>query len=139
MRYYKYLILNRETPTSIYRNRCWQIYKELKLEKMKECLTYLIGKKDWSSFRDSECQAKSPIKTISSVSLNKEDDFIVFEISAKSFLHHMIRNIIGTLVDVGLNKTTVENFKKIIDSKNRSNAGITAPPQGLYFLKVDYS
>ena len=137
-RYYKYIILNRDSPTAIYRNKCWQIYKKLNFSKMKKCLKFLIGKKDWSSFRDSECQAKSPIKTINQVKLKKKEDFIIFEISAKSFLHHMIRNIIGTLINVGLNKISINDFEEIIKLKDRTKAGITAPPYGLYFVKADY-
>ena len=105
---------------------------------MKKCLKFLIGKKDWSCFRDSECQALSPIKTIDNVELTKENDIITFYISAPSFLQHQVRNIVGTLVDVGLQKKTVNDFEKIIESKDRSKAGQTAPAQGLYFIKADY-
>lgn len=137
-RFYRYRILNRRQPTALDNNRVWQVYRELNLDRMNEALKFLVGKKDWSSFRDSECQAKSPIKTIDKVNLTKVGDEIIFEIEAKSFLHHMVRNIVGTLVDVGLEKTTVEEFEKIIEAKDRTKAGPTAPAQGLYFVKTEY-
>ena len=137
-RYYRYKILNRRYPTALENNRVWRVYRELNFNDMHDSLKFLVGKRDWSSFRDSECQAKSPIKTIDRVNLYKIGDEIIFEIEAKSFLHHMVRNIVGTLVDVGLGKTTVNQFKEIIDAKDRTKAGPTAPPQGLYFIKTDY-
>ncbi|MDD2840033.1 MAG: tRNA pseudouridine(38-40) synthase TruA [Rickettsiales bacterium] len=136
-RYYKYFILNRQQPSAV-NNKVWQIGKNLNFEKMKEALPLLVGKRDWTSFRDSECQAKSPIKTIEKVNLIKNGDEIIFEIKAKSFLHHMVRNIIGTLVDVGLNKTTIEKLKEIIEAKDRTKAGPTAPPQALFLIQIDY-
>ena len=138
MRYYKYIILNRQQPTALYSKRVWQVFKKLNFDAMNDCLQYLIGKKDWSSFRDSDCQANTAIKTISGVSIIKDNDKIIFTINAKSFLHHIVRNIVGTLVEVGLEKISVEDFKSIIEAKDRKKAGPTAPPQGLYFVKVDY-
>ncbi len=137
-RFYRYRILNRRQPTALDNNRVWQIFRELNLDKMNEALQFFIGKRDWSSFRDSECQAKSPIKTIDKSTLSKIGDEIIFEIEAKSFLHHMVRNIVGTLVDIGLEKTTIEQLKEIIDAKDRTKAGPTAPAQGLYFVKTEY-
>jgi len=137
-RYYKYRILNRRQPTAIDNNRVWQVFKELDFEKMQNSLQFLVGKRDWSSFRDSECQAKSPIKTIDKVGLVKNGDEIIFEIEAKSFLHHMVRNIVGTLIDVGLKKITVQEFQNIIEAEDRTKAGPTAPPCGLYFVKALY-
>lgn len=137
-RYYRYRILNRRQPTALNSNRVWQVYKPLDFSAMEQTLQYLTGKRDWSSFRDSDCQSKSPIKTIDKVSLYKDGEEIVFEIEAKSFMHHMVRNIVGTMVDVGLGKTTVEGFKNIIEANDRTKAGPTAPACGLYFVKVEY-
>ena len=137
-RYYKYIILNRRQPTALLNNRVWQVYRELDFYKMQEATKFLIGKRDWSSFRDSECQAKSPIKTIDKAEIFKDCEEIIFKIEAKSFLHHMVRNIVGTLVDIGLGKTSIQQFQDIIEAKDRTKAGPTAPPQGLYFVKVDY-
>ena len=137
-RYYKYIILNRRQPTALLNNRVWQVYRELDFYKMQEATKFLIGKRDWSSFRDSECQAKSPIKTIDKAEIFKDCEEIIFKIEAKSFLHHMVRNIVGTLVDIGLGKTSIQQFQDIIEAKDRTKAGPTAPPQCLYFVKVDY-
>lgn len=137
-RYYRYRILNRRQPTAINNNRVWQVHKELDFDKMVKALPCFIGHRDWSSFRDSDCQAKSPIKTIDEVKLSRNDEEIIFEINAKSFLHHMVRNIVGTLIDVGLGKTDIEKLKYIIDAKDRTKAGPMAPASGLYFVKVDY-
>jgi len=137
-RYYRYRILNRREPTALDNNRVWQVYKPLNFEEMQKAMIYLSGKRDWSSFRDSQCQAKSPIKTIDKAILYKSGEEIIFEIEAKSFLHHMIRNIIGTLVDVGLNKINANGFKEVIEANDRKKAGPMAPACGLYFMKVDY-
>ncbi len=137
-RRYKYRILNRRQPTALDNNRVWQVFKELDFEKMQDSLQFLTGKRDWSSFRDSDCQAKSPVKTIDKVSLRKEGDEIIFEIEARSFLHHMVRNIVGTLVEIGLGKISLQQFQDIIAAEDRTKAGPTAPSQGLYFVEVLY-
>lgn len=137
-RRYEYHILNRRQPTALENNRVWQVFKELDFKKMQDSLQFLTGKRDWSSFRDSECQAKSAIKTIDKVNLKKEGNNIIFEIEAKSFLHHMVRNIVGTLVEIGLGKISLEQFQHIIAAEDRTKAGPTAPSQGLYFVEVLY-
>lgn len=138
MRYYKYLILNRKADSAIWQNRVWHIRKELDVEKMKEAAKIILGKHDFSSFRDSQCQAKSPIKTMSGCKITRNDEFIVFEFWAKSFLYHMIRNIVGTLRDVGSGKISVEEFEKILEAKDRKRAGEMAPACGLYLMKIEY-
>ncbi len=137
-RAYIYKILNRRQPTALLNNRVWHIYNELDVDLMSEACKFLIGRRDWSSFRDSQCQSNSPVKTINYAKINKVNDEIIFEIEAKSFLHHMVRNIVGTIVNVGLGKISISNFQEIIEAKDRTKAGITAPAKGLYFLRVDY-
>ena len=106
---------------------------------MKIASQYLIGEHDFSSFRDAECQGKSPIKTISSIEINLvEDEKIIIDISAKSFLHHMVRNIVGTLVWAGQEKITPEFMQNILQSKDRKVSGPNAPACGLYFSKTIY-
>lgn len=138
MRYYKYLILNRYSPSALWQNKAWHIKKELNIEEMNKACKFLIGKYDFSSFRDSQCQAKSPIKTINNCGIFRNDELVIFEINAKSFLHHMIRNIVGTLRDVGIGRTTVAEFKNIIEAKDRKMAGEMAKSCGLYLVKIDY-
>jgi len=137
-RYYRYLILNQKQPSALECDRMWYVYKELDLDSMITATQYLRGFRDWSCFRASSCQAGSPIKTIDNAQLRREENKIIFEINAKSFLHHMVRNIVGTLVDVGTHKTTLDDFQRIIDSKDRTKAGMTAPAHGLYFVKAVY-
>jgi tRNA pseudouridine38-40 synthase len=137
-RHYLYVIVNRPAKVVIDSGRVWWIKKPLNLEAMREGASYLIGNHDFSSFRTTSCQAKSPIKTLSKIEITQEKDRINFYLSAPSFLHHMVRNIVGSLVLVGLNKWKPENIKIALDSKRREAAGITAPADGLYFLKVDY-
>ena len=106
---------------------------------MKNASKYLLGEHDFTSFRDAECQASSPIRTIHDIKIFSNDDERIFvEVSAKSFLHHMVRNIVGTLVWVGKNKISAGDIKNILDAKDRSKSGPNAPSCGLYFLKTDY-
>ncbi len=137
-RSYKYYIYNSRTPSSLMQNRAWWVVKELDIKKMTEASKFLIGKMDFSSFRAAECQAKSPIKTVNSCNFLKNGDLVIFNIKAKSFLHHMVRNIIGTLKDVGSGKITTDDFKRVIDSKDRRVSGVTAPAYGLYLDEIRY-
>ena len=138
MRHYRYVILNRQKPSALWQNKVWHIRKELDIEQMQLASAILLGKHDFSSFRDSQCQALSPVKTMSAIKIYKQDEFVNFEFSAKSFLHHMIRNIVGTLRDVGTGKTAIKSFEDILNSKDRQMAGEMAPACGLYLLGVDY-
>ena len=138
MRHYRYLILNRKAPPILQKNRVWHIPVSLDIIKMCEAVQHLLGQHDFSSFRDAECQAKSPIKTIEKITIEKNFDEIALEISAKSFLHHMVRNIVGTLAWVGSGRIAVEEIKNILEAKDRKLSGPNAPAQGLYFLGVEY-
>ena len=137
-RYYEYIILNRSAPCTIDEHRVWQIYVPLDIEKMKSASKCLLGHHDFSSFRAKECQAHSPLKTLDEIEIISEGDYIKFRLSAISFLHHMVRNIVGTLSMVGEGKLQVDDVQKILDAKDRKCAGVTAPSDGLYFMKVDY-
>ncbi|MCT4575273.1 MAG: tRNA pseudouridine(38-40) synthase TruA [Alphaproteobacteria bacterium] len=138
LRHYTYKILNRKAPTSLNRYRMWHFKYDLDIEAMQEAANFLIGKHDFSSFRAANCQSNSPIKSIERISFHKEGDVISMDISAKSFMYHQVRNIIGTLVDVGNGRTSVKEFKDILEAKDRTKAGITAPACGLYFTRIDY-
>lgn len=140
-RSYVYKIINRKSAVVINKYRCWWISKELNLKNIILASKYLVGKHDFTSFRASCCQAKSPIRTINSISIENDryNDEIMIFVSAKSFLHHMVRNIVGTLiVDFGIKNKEPDKMKYILESKLRSNAGVTAPASGLYFLGADY-
>ena len=112
--------------------------RELDITAMSTAAEYLLGEHDFSSFRGSLCQAKSPIKTIEFIQLTQDNDEILLDIKANAFLHHMVRNIVGTLLKVGRGEKTIEWVKEVLDAKDRKRAGATAEPQGLYFVKAFY-
>ena len=138
LRSYEYLIINRRSPLTLYKNQAWGVFKDLDIANMKEAAINFEGKHDFSAFRSIDCQASSSIKTIDSCKVEKQENYIIIKVTAKSFLHSQVRIIVGTLVDVGRGKILPINIKKIIDSKDRSKAGATAPAHGLYLLKVEY-
>ncbi len=137
-RSYKYRIVNRLAPLAIEQNLAWQFPYELDEQKMHKAAQYLLGKHDFSSFRATGCQAHSPLRTINDISVMREQDEILIFISAPSFLYHQVRNIVGSLVLVGQEKWTIEYFKTILEAKDRTKAGPTAPAEGLYFLAAQY-
>ena len=137
-RSYLYRILVRPTPSALRRNAVWHHRAKLDVTAMHEAAQTLIGRFDFSSFRAAGCQANSPIKTMDDLSVLQADDEIHITAKAKSFLYHQIRNITGTLVQVGIGKLDVTAFKRIRDAKERVEAGPTAPPQGLYLTQIDY-
>lgn len=137
-RHYSYRIINRIAPLVLEKNRAWHISFELDVEKMQKGADFLIGKHNFSAFKDSDCQAKSPFRTIDEIKVIKNKDEILINISAKSFLHHMVRNIAGTLMLVGKGKITPDEIKLILESKKRINSGPNAPSCGLYLTKIEY-
>lgn len=140
-RNYKYVIINRKSPVVLERDRVWWVPRSLDINAMRGAAQKLIGHHDFTSFRASECQAKSPIKTLDTVNIiETEIPFgrrIEFEFSAQSFLHHQVRNMVGTLAQIGLGKEL--NIEKILAACDRSAAGPTAPASGLYFISANYS
>lgn len=147
---YRYLILNRSYPSAIYRNFSWHVFLRLDIDAMRNAAVHLIGKKDFTSFRAIECDALHSVREILSFSMEtapsyfphlikgNENGLIAIEIKGTAFLRHMVRIIVGTLVDVGKGKITADRFKSIIDAKDRKAAGMTAPPHGLFLKEVEY-
>ena len=135
---YIYRILNRRAPSVLRQNRVWWVPVPLDADAMRRAAVYLLGNHDFTSFRAAACQAKSPVKTLDRLDIDKIDDEIVFTVEARSFLHHQVRNMVGTLKLVGEHKLQPEDIKKILEAKNRSAAGATAPACGLYLAKVIY-
>lgn len=136
-RHYKYVVLNRPSAPVLARNRVYWVPRKLDVSAMRRASLHLIGNHDFTSFRASECQAKSPIKTLDKIEITQQGDEIIFSFSARSFLHHMVRNIVGTLIEIGLGKPY--DIDEILSAKNRSSAGPTAPASGLYFIRADYA
>jgi tRNA pseudouridine38-40 synthase len=137
---YEYSILNREEPDIFRRHYVWHIYRPLNLEMMSKCLSLLTGRHDFSSFKSTGSNNTDPVRTVIRADLLGpfEDGVMKFVIEADGFLRHMVRNIVGTLVDVGLEKIDLENFEEIFKLRDRRLAGIKAPPQGLFLVRVKY-
>jgi tRNA pseudouridine38-40 synthase len=138
MRHYQYQIINRHPHLTMQRNLAWQVSNHLDLNEMIAASKYLVGKHDFSSFRDSQCQAKTAIKTLDKIKIFQEKELIKINFSAPSFLHHQVRNMVGTLVFVGEGKIKAVDVKEILQAKNRAKSGPNAPAYGLYFAGVDY-
>ena len=137
-RFYVYKILNRRSRPALYVNRMWWVHQPLDVEKMQDAAQVLIGKHDFSTFRAAACQAKSPIKTLDEIRIERYEDFIFFYFGARSFLHHQVRNIVGTLKLVGEGVWTKQNVIDALNAKDRKAGGPTAAAEGLYFEKVIY-
>ncbi len=135
-RHYKYVILNRSAAPTLQKNRVYWVARPLDIDAMRRAANKLLGNHDFTSFRATQCQAKSPVKTLDKLEITQNGDEIIFEFSARSFLHHMVRNIVGTLVEIGHGKPY--DIDEIFAAHNRSAAGPTAPACGLYFIRADY-
>jgi tRNA pseudouridine38-40 synthase len=135
---YKYRILNRRAPTSLYRNYAWHVSLRLNLKKMRQAASCLVGEHDFSTFRSSGCGAKTPVRTLKKADIKKSGDFLDIWLEADSFLQYMVRNITGTLVEVGLGRFSPDDVERMLKSRDRTLAGRTAPPQGLYLVTVFY-
>ena len=137
-RIYEYSIINRRPPLTFQRQLAWVIYKKLDIEKIKEAALFFKGKHDFNAFRSIDCQSSTSIKTIDYCTVISNQESIVIEVAAKSFLHSQVRIMVGTLVNVGEGKIQSFNLKKIIEMKDRDKAGVTAPSHGLYLKEVIY-
>lgn len=137
-RFYIYKIVNRRSKLALDINRAWKILKPLDVEKMNEVAQILVGKHDFSAFRATGCQSNSPVKTLNSISAERFDDQVIIKVSAKSFLYHQVRNIVGSLQKVGIGEWSMDKFQEVFESKDRTQAAATAPACGLYFWKVRY-
>lgn len=137
-RTYKYIILNRNSPSPLNKNRAWFIKKKLDINLIKKALKILKGTHDFSTFRASSCQAKSAIRTLDSATFKKLGETIEITFSSKSFLQQQVRSMVGAIKYVGEKKWTLEQFKNNFKSKRRVNCAPPAPACGLYLKKVKY-
>ena len=135
---YKYIIINRETHSPIFKKRSWQIKKKLNLLKMKKGIKFFLGTHNFSAMRASSCTAKSPIRTITKAHIKKKNDRIVLTFQSKSFLQKQVRSMVGCLKYVGEGKWKPEKIRFVINSKKRNLCAPPAPPDGLYLEKVFY-
>jgi tRNA pseudouridine38-40 synthase len=137
-RTYRYRILNRRAPPALERGRVWHVRRPLDVAAMREGARHLVGRHDFSSFRDSLCQAKSPVKTLDALTVSRDGEEVRIEARARSFLHRQVRNIAGTLELVGLGRWRPDDVARALAARDRRAGGPTAPAEGLYLLAVRY-
>lgn len=137
-RSYRYIIYNSPVRHAILRHAVTWHHYPLDEKRMHEACQTLLGEHDFSAFRSSNCQASSPVRTIHAISVSRHKDFVVLEVTANAFLHHMVRNIVGTLYPIGAQLQPVAWMEEVLEQKNRSKAGVTAAPFGLYLSHVVY-
>ena len=137
-RIYQYIILNRESAPTINKNRVWHIKRKINLENIKKGAKFLIGKRDFSTFRASACSAKSPIRTLEKVNILKKKNEIFIEFKSRSFLQTQVRSMVGCLKYLGEGKWNFKKFKNVTLSKKRALCAPPAPPHGLFLEKVIY-
>lgn len=137
-RWYRYQLHHGEQPLALLRNIYTFSPFPIDLGLMNEAARILVGEHDFSSFRSSQCSAKNPVRTLSKLDIDSGNNIILFDFEAQSFLHNMVRVIVGTLLEVGRGKFTVEDVKRILEARDRTQAGPTAPPHGLILMQVVY-
>lgn len=137
-RHYLYRIANRRPDLAIERGRAWRVPRRLDHEAMHEAAQRLIGKHDFTTFRSTECQAKSPEKTLDRLDVSRVADEVHIVAVARSFLHNQVRSMVGSLVPVGDGKWSADDVSRALAARDRTACGPVAPPEGLYLVKVDY-
>jgi len=137
-RHYLYRIANRRPDLAIERGRLWRVPRALDAAAMHHAAQRLVGKHDFTTFRSTECQAKSPEKTLDRLDVSRDGDEIRVVAVARSFLHNQVRSMVGSLVQVGDGKWGADNLARALDARNRAACGPVAPPEGLYLVRVDY-
>jgi len=137
-RTYRYRLLNRPVRSALSARHVGWFHLPLDVEKMRAAAALLVGEHDFSAFRSSECQAKSPVRTIHALEIEKAVDTIEFVVRADAFLHHMVRNLVGTLVYVGKGKHPPQWASEVLESRNRAKAAPTFGPEGLYLERIEY-
>ncbi len=137
-RHYHYRILNRRSPPAVDRGRVWHVPHPLDLVAMRLGAAALVGNHDFTTFRSAECQAKSPVKTLDRLQVERYGEELCVEASARSFLHSQVRSMVGTLVKVGTGAWPAERVAAALEARDRAECGPLAPPHGLYLVAVDY-
>jgi len=137
-RHYVYRLVNRRADLALAAGRAWRVPRKLDASAMHEAAQALVGKHDFTTFRAAECQAKSPVKTLLSIAVVRDGDNVDIHVSARSFLHHQVRSITGSLVWVGEGRWSAGDLRAALEAKNRTACGPVAPPDGLYLVRVDY-
>lgn len=137
-RHYRYRIINRRAPLTIDAGRAFRVSPLLDAQAMHVAAQILVGKHDFTTFRASTCQAETPVKTLSSISVRRQSDEVIIETSARSFLHHQVRSMAGSLIEVGNGRWSEDDFASAFLAADRTRCGQVAPAEGLYFAGADY-
>ncbi|QQM29376.1 tRNA pseudouridine(38-40) synthase TruA [Martelella lutilitoris] len=137
-RHYLYRIINRRAHLAVEFKRAWWVPRPLDHALMHEAAQRLVGRHDFTTFRSVQCQAKSPVRTLDRLDVTRDGDVIEIRASAQSFLHNQIRSFAGTLKLVGEGKMSVEDVQAALEARDRRACGTVAPPEGLFFMQVDY-
>jgi tRNA pseudouridine38-40 synthase len=137
-RHYLYRIVNRRADLALDQNRAWRIARPLDAAAMHAAAQKLVGRHDFTTFRAAECQARSPVKTLGRLDVVRDGDELRILAAARSFLHHQVRSMVGSLVHVGEGKWSADDLGAVLAVRDRSACGQVAPPQGLYLVRVEY-
>jgi tRNA pseudouridine38-40 synthase len=137
-RHYRYRIVNRRADLALDLGRAWRVPKPLDTAEMHRAAQCLVGKHDFTTFRATECQAKSPEKTLEALEVARAGENVTITTSARSFLHHQVRSMVGSLVWVGEGRWSAGDLKAALEARDRAACGPVAPPEGLYLVKVEY-
>ncbi|MBN9504594.1 MAG: tRNA pseudouridine(38-40) synthase TruA [Altererythrobacter sp.] len=137
-RRYLYRIRNRRAPLTLERGRAWHVARPLDAEAMHRAAQALVGRHDFTTFRSAHCQAKEPVKTLDRLDVRREGELVLIEAEARSFLHHQVRSMVGTLALVGLGQWREEQVAEALAAKDRAALGLNAPAEGLYFVEARY-
>ncbi len=137
-RHYEYRIVSRRAPLTWETGLAWRVPQELDAAAMQDAAQVLVGRHDFTTFRSAHCQSDSPVKTLDRLDVTREGDRINVAASARSFLHHQVRSMVGCLFLVGQGKWSRHDLKAALDAADRAKLGLNAPPDGLYFLRADY-
>lgn len=137
-RHYLYRIINRRPDLSLDAGHAWRVVRPLDVAAMHAAAQRLVGKHDFTTFRSTECQAKSPVKTLDQLDVERHGDHVHVIASARSFLHNQVRSMVGSLVAVGDGKWRADDLSAALEARDRTACGQVAPPDGLYLMKVDY-
>ena len=137
-RRYRYRILNRLVRSALYRRRAWWVHQDLDHRRMHEAAQALLGEHDFSAFRAAGCQASNAVREVTDIGVTRDGDWVLLDITANAFLQHMVRNIAGTLVAIGSGDQDVGWAARVLDHRDRTRAGMAAPPHGLTLVQVCY-
>jgi tRNA pseudouridine38-40 synthase len=137
-RRYRYLIRNRRAPLTLDKGRAWHVARPLDAEAMHRAAQSLAGRHDFTTFRSAHCQAESPVKTLDRLDVRRDGELVSIEADARSFLHHQVRSMVGTLALVGLGQWREEQVAEALAARDRAALGLNAPPEGLYFVEAVY-